>query len=80
MILTVHSDASYLSSRDTCSRAAGHLFLGWKPRDKHPIHLNEAIFTLFTILNFVAALSAKAELGALFLNAKESKKLRLTVR
>ena len=70
MILNVHSDNSYLSARYAHSRAARIFFLGWTPQDKHPIHLNGAIFTLFHIIKLVAALAAEAELDALFLNAK----------
>ena len=33
MILNIHSDASYLSVRNGRSRACGHFFLGWMPRD-----------------------------------------------
>ena len=79
MILNVHSDASYLSAKDAKSRAAGHFFLGWEPDDKRPIHLNGSILTLCTILKFVAASAAESELGAMFLNAKEAKIIRLTL-
>jgi hypothetical protein len=71
MILNIHSDASYLSESDARSRACGHFFLGWSPKTGEPIRLNGAFFTLCTILRFVVALAAKAELGALFLNCKE---------
>ena len=80
MILNVHSDASYLSARYARIQASGHFFLGWKPQDKHPIHLNGAIFTLCHILKLVAASAAEAEIGALFLNAKEAKIMRLSLR
>ena len=70
MILNVHSYASYLSARDASIRPAGNLFLGWTPQDKHPAHLNGAIFTLFNILKFVTASEEEAELGTLFLNSK----------
>ena len=70
MILNVYSDTSYISDRDSIRRAAGHLLLGWKPQDKHPIHLNRAIFTLYHIIKFVAASASEAELGVPFLNAK----------
>ena len=79
MILNVHSDASYLSAKDAKSRAAGHFFLGWQPDDKQPIHLNSLVLTLCKILKFVAASAAEAELGAMFLNAKEAKIIRLTL-
>ena len=78
MIINVHSDASYLSSRYACIRSAGNFFLVWTPHDNHPIRLNGAIFTLCTIPNFSAASAAESELGELFLNAKEEKTMRLT--
>ena len=79
MILNVHSDESYLSDKNAKSRAAGHFFLGWQPDDKLPIRLNRPILTLCTILKFVTASAAEAELGAMFLNAKEAKIIRLTL-
>ena len=79
MILNVHSDVSYLSAKDTRSRVAGHFFLGWEPDDERSIRLNGPILTLCTILKFIAASATEAELGALFLNAKEAKITRLTL-
>ena len=79
MILNVHSDASYLSAKNSKSRAAGHFFLGWKPDDKRPIRLNGPILMLCTIFKFVAASVVEAKLGAIILNAKEAKIIRLTL-
>jgi hypothetical protein len=79
MILNVHSDASYLSETKAHSRACGHFFMGWYPKDGDPIKLNGAFFTLCTILRFVVASAAEAELGALFLNCKEGITFRLTL-
>eukprot|EP00804_Cyclotella_cryptica_P024309 CCRYP_020871-RA/>CCRYP_020871-RA protein AED:0.34 eAED:0.32 QI:0/0/0/1/1/1/2/0/475 len=80
MVLNIHSDASYLSIRDTKSRAAGIFFLGSIPINKEPIKLNGAIAVLCTILKFVASSAAEAELGALFLNAKEANIMQLTLQ
>ncbi len=77
MILNVHSDASYLSPPNACSRAGGYFFLGSIPQDGNPIKLNGAIHITCTILKLVAASTAEAELDALFLNAKEAKVLQL---
>ncbi len=77
MILNVHSDAWYLSAPKAHSRACGYFFLGSIPWDGDPIKLNEAIHITCTILKLVAASTAEAELGALFLNAQEAKVLRL---
>ena len=70
MILQFHTDASYSSEPKARSRAAGHYFLGWIPHDNQPIRLNGAIYTMCTVLKFVASSAAEAELGALFLNIK----------
>ena len=79
MILNIHSDASYLSVRNARSRAGGHFFLGWMPKNGEDIKLNGAIFTLSTILKFVAASAAEAELGALFLCVKHGRIIRLVL-
>ena len=77
MILNIHSDASYLSEPRARSRIAGDYFLGSKPTHGQPIKLNGAIYTFCGILKFVVALAAEAELGALFLNCKEGRIIRL---
>jgi hypothetical protein len=79
MILNVHSDASYLSETKAHSRACGHFFMGWSPKDGDPIKLNGAFFTLCTILRFVVASAAEAELGALFLHCEEGIIFRRTL-
>ena len=55
MILSIHSDASYLSAHDAKSQVGGHFFLGWMPQDDQPIKNNGAIHVIATILKFVAA-------------------------
>jgi hypothetical protein len=79
MILNLHSDKLYLSEANVQSRACGHIFMGWAPTDGDPIKLNGAFFTLCTILRFVVAPAAEAELGALFLNYKEGIIFQLTL-
>jgi hypothetical protein len=79
MILNVHSDASYLSAPCACSPAGGYFFLGSLPVNCDPIKLNGAIHITCTILKLVAASAVEAELGALFLNAQETKVLQLTL-
>ena len=79
MILNIHSDTSYLSVPNAHSRAAGIFFLGSLPQKNKPIFLNGTIHVLCTILQFVATSAAVAELGALFLNAKEAKIMRITL-
>ena len=71
MIMNVHFDTSYLSEANARSRACGHFFMGWIPKDGDPIRLNGAFFTMCAILRFIVASAAEAKLGALFLNCKE---------
>ncbi len=80
IILNIHSDASYLTAPKSRSRAGGHFSLGSVPVDGQPIKLNGAIHSLCKILKFVAASVAEAELGALFLNAQESKIMLITLK
>ena len=58
---------------------AGQYFLGSVPQKDRPIALNGAIFMFCRILKIVVASAAEVELGALFLNYKEGKVLRLTL-
>ena len=71
MVTNIHSDASYLLAPNSRSRACGHFFLGWLPVDGEPIHLNGAFHTLCSIVRFVVASTAEAELGSLFLICQE---------
>ena len=79
MKLNAHSDASYLSEKGARSRAAGYFFLGGIPTIGKPIRLNGAILVLSSILKCVAASAAEAELGALFLNLREARIIKLTL-
>ena len=78
-ILNVHSNASYLSAGSGHSRAGGYFFMGSLPRDGEPIQLNGNIAVTCAILKLVAYSAAEAELGALFLNTKEARIIRLTL-
>jgi hypothetical protein len=79
MVLNIHSNASYLSTSCARSCAGGYFFLGSLPVDSDPIKLNGAIHIMCRILKLVAASTAKANLGALFLNSQEAKVLCLTL-
>ena len=79
MILNIHSDASYLSEAKARSRACGHFFMGWMPIDDAPIRLNGAFHVSTTILRFVVASAAEAELGALYHNCQTGIVFRLTL-
>ena len=80
MILNVHSDISYLSETRARSRVGGYYFLGSEPQENEPISLNGNVYTLSTILKFVVASAAEAELGALLHNAKKAKIIRLALQ
>jgi hypothetical protein len=51
MIMNAHSYALYLFKSDPCSRACGHFFMGWSPKDGHPIRLNGTFFFICNPLN-----------------------------
>ena len=71
MIMNIHSDASYLSEMGPRSRACGHFFMGWMPKNGEPIKLNGAFYVNTTILRFVVVSAAEAKLGALFHNCQD---------
>ena len=73
MILAVHSDASYLSETNARSRVGGHFFLS--ADDPIPAD-NGAILTIAQILKAVMSSAAEAELGGLFINAREAVHIR----
>ncbi len=70
MILNIHSDVPYLSETGARSRACGHFFMGWMPKDIKPIKLNSVFHTIPTIMRFMMASAAEAKLGALFHNCQ----------
>jgi hypothetical protein len=69
MILAVHSDVGYCNEKNGRSRAGGHFFLS---NDEQFPPNNGAILTQASIIKAVMSSAAEAELGALFLNAKEA--------
>ncbi len=69
MILAVHSDAGYCNEKKSRSRVGGHFFLS---NDNEFPPINGAILTVATIIKAVMSSTAEAELGALYLNAKEA--------
>ena len=79
MIINIHSDASYCSAGRGRDRAGGYFFLGSIPVNGQPTKLNGNIHITCAILKMVAASAAEAEHGALFLNAREAKVLRITL-
>jgi hypothetical protein len=73
MILAVHSDAGYCNEKNARSWAGGHFFLS---NDEQFPPNNGAILTQASIIKAVMSSAAEAEIGALFLNAKEAVYLR----
>ena len=73
-------DASYLPETRAHSRVAGYFYLGENPVDGQPITLNGAVYVFGAILKFVVTSAAEAELGALFINCKEGKVIRLVLQ
>ncbi len=68
MILAVHSNASYLNEHKLRSRAGGHFYLS---NDVPYPPNNGAILNITKVIDVVISSAAKAELGALFMNARE---------
>ncbi len=71
MVMNIHSDASYLSKTKARSRACGHFFMGWMPKNGAPIKLNGTFYVNTTILQFVVASVVEVKLGALFHNCQD---------
>ena len=69
MILAVHSDAGYLSEPQARSRVGGHFFLS--NNMPYPPN-NGAILNVAQIIKAVMSSAAEAELGGLYINAKEA--------
>ena len=79
MIMNIHSDASYLSEPSARSRTCGHFFMGSTPKNGESIFINGAFYVNTTIMRFVVASAAEAELGALFRNCQDGIIFRLTI-
>ena len=77
MVLAVHSDAGYLNEANARSRAGGHFFLS--DHSVHPPN-NGAILNVAQIIKNVMSSAAEAELGALFICAREAVYIRLILK
>jgi len=73
MVLAIHSDASYLSEPSARSRVGGHFFCSSDVDDPPD---NGAILNISKILKAVMSSAAEAELGALYINAREAIPMR----
>ena len=76
MVLAVHSDASYLSEPKARSRAGGHHYLS---NDSKIPPNNRAVLNVAQIIKAVMLSAAEAEIGALFINAREAIPARTTL-
>jgi hypothetical protein len=69
MVLAIHSNAGYLNESKAQSRAGGHFFMSSNLQNPQN---NSAVLTIAQIIDAVMSSAAEAELGALFINAKEA--------
>ncbi len=77
MILSVHSNAGYCNEKKEQSQAGDHFY--FSNNNPTPPN-NNANLTIASIIKNVMSLVAEAELGALYLNAKETVYLRQILR
>jgi hypothetical protein len=75
MKLHIHSDASYLSEKESKRRAGGFFNMGSSANIDKKI-TNGAILIISKVLKHVMSSAAEAEIGAVFINAKEGPVLR----
>jgi hypothetical protein len=78
MILHIHSDAYYLSEREAKSRAGGFFYMG-NSADTTNTLTNGAMLIIITVLKHVMSSAAEAEIGTVFINAKEGAVLHTTL-
>jgi hypothetical protein len=78
MIFHTHSDASYLSESEAKSRAGGFFYMGNTSKNDKKL-TNGAILIFSKVLKHVMSSAAEAEIGAVFINAKEGAVLRTTL-
>jgi hypothetical protein len=78
MILHIHSDASYLSEDVAKIRAGGFFYMGNTTKNDKKL-TNGAILIIIKVLKRVVSSAAEAEIGAVFINAKEGAVLRTTL-
>ena len=69
MILAVNSNASYLNEQKSHSRAGGHFYLS---NDVTYPPNNGAVLNVAKVIAMVISSALKAELGAIFMNAREA--------
>jgi hypothetical protein len=80
MQLKIHSDASYLSEPRAKSCIGGYFFLGNSKHSQFPSLSNGPLLCHSNVLKHVVSSVAKAEYGALFVNAKTDTVTRETLK
>jgi hypothetical protein len=78
MILHIHSNASYISGNEAKSRAGVFFYMGSDAKTNKKL-TNGAILIISRVLKHVMSLAAEAEIGAVFINAKEGAVLHTTL-
>jgi hypothetical protein len=79
MILTIHSDASYLSESEARARVGGIFYLSCPYQPDAPVATNGAIHITSVIVKHVMASAAEAKLAGLFYNDQEACSFRTTL-
>ncbi len=69
MVLAGHSNASYLSETNACSRTGRHFFMSI---DEAIPSNNGAILTILQIIKAIMSSVAEVEIPALYINCKEA--------
>jgi hypothetical protein len=78
IILHIHSNASYLTAPEACSCAGGHFYLSDKPGNQ-PAPNNGPVHSLAKIMKNIMSSAAEAEVGGLYINARDVVVLRTTL-
>ena len=76
MVLAAHSDASYLSESNACSRAGGRFFMS---NDAPRPHNNVTVLTIAQIIKAVMSSAAETEVGALYITCRKVVPVRHTL-
>jgi hypothetical protein len=78
MILHIQGNASYLSENEAKRRAGGFFSMGSNTKTDKKL-TNGAMFIISKVLKHVMSSAAEAEIGAVFINAKEVAAVRTTL-
>jgi hypothetical protein len=78
LTLHIHSDALYLSENEAKIRAGGFFYMGNDTNTDKKL-TDGAILIISKVLKHVMSSAAEAEIGAVFVNAKEGAVLRTTL-